>query len=416
MNGPKRARTADLMTASHALSQAELWAHNFLYFPQACITILQAEWNYIRQQLQKLGNSRKILALITSGGGSWLLLFSSSRAVAQPGSAFAWGAKGRRFKSSQPDHSINMAATPVPPDIDAEIRWVRAKQLATMIGPIPSVLVDLSSYLWKTHLDLVKNDSQDLTQECARHIRIIDNTPKLRAPILQGAAALYPEKYAASAGEDNAAKMLHVLGPGMLASLLALVYYHRRLKKVAPAEEEERLSKDMILNMELGFFLGTQSAALGQPDGILLGGVRHLAMGTFLLANPKEFAGYRRRAKKKFDLDFERDVWGCDHTQVAAHLVFELGIKKDMFGVSQALRKIGRQSVNLPPDLQLWRAALVFIDFLKAGICPPPDTSCVNLLGLSSPQTHEAAKNKYAQLVEAGSSFSWMIRSYKQGE
>jgi hypothetical protein len=29
------------------------------------------------------------------------------RGVAQPGSALAWGASGRRFKSSRPDHRIN---------------------------------------------------------------------------------------------------------------------------------------------------------------------------------------------------------------------------------------------------------------------------------------------------------------------
>jgi hypothetical protein len=27
--------------------------------------------------------------------------------VAQTGSAFAWGARGRRFKSAQPDHYLN---------------------------------------------------------------------------------------------------------------------------------------------------------------------------------------------------------------------------------------------------------------------------------------------------------------------
>src|SRR5690242_5088641 len=33
--------------------------------------------------------------------------FPSRRDVAQPGSALAWGARGRRFKSARPDHSFS---------------------------------------------------------------------------------------------------------------------------------------------------------------------------------------------------------------------------------------------------------------------------------------------------------------------
>ena len=33
----------------------------------------------------------------------------SSRDVAQPGSALAWGARGRRFKSSRPDQILSFA-------------------------------------------------------------------------------------------------------------------------------------------------------------------------------------------------------------------------------------------------------------------------------------------------------------------
>ena len=35
------------------------------------------------------------------------VLLKSRRGVAQPGSAPAWGAGGRRFKSSRPDHIFN---------------------------------------------------------------------------------------------------------------------------------------------------------------------------------------------------------------------------------------------------------------------------------------------------------------------
>jgi hypothetical protein len=37
--------------------------------------------------------------------------FLSSRDVAQPGSALAWGARGREFKSRRPDHLKNQPFT-----------------------------------------------------------------------------------------------------------------------------------------------------------------------------------------------------------------------------------------------------------------------------------------------------------------
>ena len=46
-------------------------------------------------------DSRKLISFDFSGG---LNIVGPSRSVAQPGSALAWGARGRRFESSRSDH------------------------------------------------------------------------------------------------------------------------------------------------------------------------------------------------------------------------------------------------------------------------------------------------------------------------
>ena len=100
-NGPRRDRTADLMTASHALSQLS-------YGPQLFQTTKTVKGLLATATLKgnkKFVNSFKSLLLsrLLPKKRDSATLRLRSRAVAQTGSAFAWGARGRRFKSAQPD-------------------------------------------------------------------------------------------------------------------------------------------------------------------------------------------------------------------------------------------------------------------------------------------------------------------------
>ena len=49
------------------------------------------------------------------------MLESALRGVAQPGSALAWGARGREFESRRPDQSIVHNRAPSPRDISIRI-------------------------------------------------------------------------------------------------------------------------------------------------------------------------------------------------------------------------------------------------------------------------------------------------------
>lgn len=304
--------------------------------------------------------------------------------------------------------------SPIQPvvDSDSEASWTIARQISGLLGPIPPALIDALKALWKSHTEAKQAETQvPINDDCFRFTRILDRTPKLRTPLCTAAGALYSDRFQSSPEQADAKTLLNVLQPGMFAVLLGQLYFHRRVSKLRTEDDWTRLTKDLAINTELGYVVGNTSPALGAAEGMLMGGIRQLALAALLVKNPENFAKYRRTAGRKFDVELERQMYGCDHAQIAAYFIFDMGFRKDMLEVAQAVRKFGRQVANLPPQLQVWRAAIAFIDFLKAGICPPPEPSLAQQLQITAAPSFEVLKAKHTQLQDNGSSFTWLLRS-----
>jgi DNA-binding transcriptional MerR regulator len=66
---------------------------------------LRAELAAIIELLRCLTPRAWRISGLANDGGRFLCYNSPSRGVAQPGSALAWGARGREFESRRPDHA-----------------------------------------------------------------------------------------------------------------------------------------------------------------------------------------------------------------------------------------------------------------------------------------------------------------------
>ncbi len=297
------------------------------------------------------------------------------------------------------------------PELESDESWSKARQYAALIGPIPSTLADALRILWKEYQANPKGKQVSTpSDEAVRAIRMIERAPKLRAPIYFAASALYPDRFDGYAEDDVCRALLYILGPGMFAVLLGVVYFHRRVTKIVTSEDWQKLTKDLLINMELGFLVGQSSPRLGEAEGLLIGSIRHLALATMLIVKPADFAKYRRTTSKKFDPVLETNFFGCDHAQIAAYLINMLGFRKDVLEMGSAIRKIGKTTLPLSDALQIWKASLFFLDHLKMGICPPPDQSCSERLELTSPAICESLLNRCNQILDRGSSFGWLLR------
>lgn len=163
--------------------------------------------------------------------------------------------------------------------------------------------------------------------------------------------------------------------------------------------------------MELGYIVGNSIPKLTSALGTLLGGVRYAALATFLIRSPDIYTKYRNRMKKKFDFFYEHQQWGCDHSQISAFLIKELGFTKDIIQIAKVLRKTLSPGEVISPEMQVWHAGLCWIDGIKDGKIPPEEKIAIDALKATSTET-AAVRAGTEKLFKEGATFTWMLRKF----
>jgi hypothetical protein len=303
-----------------------------------------------------------------------------------------------------------MSSETPPIDFDSEQSWSMARRHAAFLSPIPSSVSLSVQTLWANHCTGNRTDGAlEIWPDSFMALRRVDRTAKLKTPIYFAAQALFPDAFASMQEDDTSDALLRILGPGLFASFLAMVYLHRRLSRVCTAPEWETLSKELVLNMELGYLVGESLPKVSPALGALLGGIRYASLATFLIRSPDIYTRYRNRMKKKFDLPYEHQQWGCDHAQVSAYLIKDLGFTKDIIEISKVLRKTPPAGQKLIPEMAVWHSALHWIDGIKDGEVPPKSPEHSSTLAASAANAANV-KAKTDELFRKGSSFGWMLR------
>lgn len=295
-------------------------------------------------------------------------------------------------------------------DFNSEQSWAMARRHAAFLSPIPSSVSLSVQTLWANHCNGKRSDGAvEIWPDSFTALRRVDRTAKLKTPIYFAAQALFPEAFSTIQEDDTSDALLRILGPGLFASFLAMVYLHRRLSRVCTAPEWETLSKEIVLNMELGYLVGRSLPTLTPALGTLLGGIRYASLATFLIRSPEIYTRYRNRMKKRFDFAYEHQQWGCDHSQISAFLVKDLGFTKDIIEVSKVLRKTLPSSEVLGPEMTIWHAGLHWVDGVKDAEVPPVDKKFSIALNADE-KAVQALKHSTEELFKSGSTFSWMLR------
>jgi hypothetical protein len=393
--------------------------------------------------------------------------------VAQTGSAFPWGGRGRRFKSAQPDlccpvvpsgavfaRGARCTERVVPSgavfargacctervafrlawlaarsgrfygsffwlresacteffvtgsskselDVNAPESWAVARRLCSHLGPIPSSVGNVVKSLWKDHLVSQETGKVEISKSSNSTIRLVDKSSVLKMPLFFAAQSLYADRFEGIQEDDTSRALIRILHPGLFASLLSLLYLHRRFNKICSFDEWEELSKQYILNMELGFLVGKGCPRIGEAVGVLVGGIRYAALAIFLRGDKVAYEAGRNR-KMIFDVFFEHEKWRCDHGQIAGLLLRSLGITPDYMQAAYSLRGHGEGA--LQDEFCTWSVVVRIIEALKM----KQDIRAIELsdLGFSlSDEEVKGIKESTDHLFEEGSTFTWMLRS-----
>ena len=289
--------------------------------------------------------------------------------------------------------------------------WSAANKYASLIEPIPSSVSDAVRILWQQHNVNGLTGTEAITYECKAVVDRLNRSKVLTTPLYFACAELFPDRVD-DLREDNIAQaMLSILKPGLFSSLLAYTYVIKRVNKIRETEEWDKLSKEIVFNMELGYVLGGSIPSLTAADGVFIGGVRLLALATIMIHNEESYTRYRNLNRGKFNREDERSRWGCELSQIAARITQVLGFRNDVLDVAIPFRKDeeDREIERMDEELKAWRAALFWIDDLKEGVFPPKYEGARADLKFDEDSV-ATLKSKTDAVLEQGSTFQWMFR------
>jgi hypothetical protein len=196
--------------------------------------------------------------------------------------------------------------------------------------------------------------------------------PSVRVALSRFCGAVSPELQCEPT-TVTAALLKERLGFDVCAVVLGLLPGFRRMKRIVPEGVVATIGKSLHHRAELGYHLGRELPELGSAAGMLLGGMRDLALGLVYAAHPRDFGAYKRHLEREqvpFDVGYEIDEWGFSHPQVMGLLTQILG-----FGYQPAVAFfMGLCPISINPAKELWasrfRTVALWIEDLYAGESP----------------------------------------------
>lgn len=272
--------------------------------------------------------------------------------------------------------------------------WEQAKKYAAVIGNVSSLFSSCIRFLMKDAAAGQKTLSSASKYSLGRLL----SSPSFKAPIYFAAKAFKGEELAKHS-KISPEELAALFSPDELAHLVGMLYVYRRLQRLVPDDEWKEISKLLHVHAQLGGYVGQALPRIGLSWGLLLGTIRHLSWGLFVVADKKVFTAYRRQTKIKkvtFDIVEETRIWGCNHLQVGSLVIQQLGLGT---AIPQAIN-LGLLAENTPDDVvddEGYRARIlwIWIESLKAtGMQPsithkgayyPVKAAAEKLEGLAAP-------------------------------
>ncbi|MCB0339859.1 MAG: hypothetical protein KDD53_09655 [Bdellovibrionales bacterium] len=285
-------------------------------------------------------------------------------------------------------------------DINSDRSWQISMKYASLLAPFPPQLGIAFKKLRANGLENVASGTDSISSGSISAVRLIDKTPTLKTPLYFAASSLYPDRFS-QAEDDTSKALLRVLGPGLFSSLLAVTFLYRRVTKFYDGGSLTDYRSEFRKVSEIGFLYGSTVSDLGPGEGLLISSVLQLALGTFMMRNDDAYQRYRNLNKLRLDIEFEHSKWGCDHTQVATHVLKMLGVGRRINEMRAAL--LGKPSES-DPSFTPWANLVDFINRLRTG----ESGDSAQKFADSINRIVDTSKT----ILRDGSSFTWMERGF----
>lgn len=293
----------------------------------------------------------------------------------------------------------------------------KAKEIVGLV-PRPSPIFTSCIRSIRTAEDGVNDTADQTLREFSVHSSafLIGVSPTLKSVFYYAAQDLYKESIP-SLDKLTPKSLLLLFNSNEITAILSLTYYYRQLKKICDQSEFERLSSKMLRHMEIGALIGNTVQHIGRGYGMLLGGLRYAAVGLLMLKDLKLYQEYRRRLTKSdllFDLEWEKNAWGCSHLEIASVMAQALGFGRIISMGMAADNAHKTPTEGLPKDyeerLMCWRVATHLTESFHntGGMSEITDEKSELFL----PQEElEFIKRQVWSILRDGTNYSWLTKT-----
>lgn len=160
--------------------------------------------------------------------------------------------------------------------------------------------------------------------------------------------------------------ILRGLGLPLCASVLAIAAACRALIAKRPPPLWAKLSRKMMTEIEIGYYLGMRVLSLGPAAGMVVGAAHYLGFMIMLAENEK--AARELLVDERTQGDSPRQIasFGCEAFQLSAFALQKLGFGVEIsFGAALAAGGVDVSQLGLDDEVKRWLAAYAWIQALK---------------------------------------------------
>ena len=287
--------------------------------------------------------------------------------------------------------------------VSADPTWNKANEIVNEYFPITTQTWQLVKASWYGEADLV------------RYVRTISFSYLDPKCLLVAAEMNDPAEFEPDV--NTLQQAIQFLGVKLSAVVLSTELVCRMVLKTQPKNYWQRIFRDMITSIEIGYRFGSKCKDLGLEAGALMGLARYAGSSILLASNHQKYKELESLKEEKGYGRAQRELFGCQDYQIAAIVLQKLGYGSDVaLGAALGVGKIIGEHNTYSREILTWRNAVHWISAIESGK-PYPDERTINRffseLAPPGPDAENLNLNALAEevktVVENGSSWMWHV-------
>ena len=284
--------------------------------------------------------------------------------------------------------------------------WERAKKFVKNLGDLSTSFTGCVRSLIGGGKAMPSSKFSFMSQQ---HLERLLKSPTV-VTHLQYAALTYHKEEVEALKNYSPKQMVEVFTGPELASIITIMYLHRRLTFRCEKKDWHDLSSAMQVYLDLAVPLGQTISSIGPMRAMLAGAARYLGWGMIAAVDPKGFKKYKIGLKIKgltHNLQEELDLWGTTHVHIAAtaYQLFGIGVENANGFMQGALAK---DPATLEGEELRYRVAQLWLDALIQDGSVPGESLGEDFI--IADEKMDSFVSFVQALLENGSPHSWLDR------